>query len=112
MAHLWYVALGNKAYYDTSGNPNQPGWGLTNTGNFQNLQSYYWSGLEHAPDPAVAWGFDAGTGRQGYYGKSGGLYALAVRPGDVAAAIPEPQTYGLMLMGMAALVLAVMRRPG
>ncbi len=34
---------------------------------------------------------------------------LWVRSGDVPA-IPEPQTYGLMLMGLGALALALRRR--
>jgi len=44
MAHLFYEELGNKAFYDTSGNGSQSGWGLTNTGPFTNLQATnYWS---------------------------------------------------------------------
>ncbi len=55
MAHLYYVSLGNLAYCPPgdatcAGGP-QAGWGLTNTGNFQNLQPYvYWSGTEYAPN--------------------------------------------------------------
>lgn len=30
-------------------------------------------------------------------------YAMAVHPGDVLPAIPEPETYALMLVGLAAL---------
>ncbi len=55
MAHLYYVTLGNKGAYDTSG-AHQPGWGLTNTGYFQNMISNdYWSGLESARGPSFAW---------------------------------------------------------
>lgn len=49
MAHLFYVSLGNKAYCPPgdptcAGGP-QPGWGLTNTGDFQNMQTALcWSG--------------------------------------------------------------------
>ena len=123
MAHLWYVALGNKSYCDPAlsragycSGP-QPGWGLTNTGGFQNLQSYYpyWSGLEYAPDPGAAWWyFYASHGFQSAFEESlrFQLHALAVRSGDVAAVIPEPQTYAMMLLGIGALVLARRRRPG
>ena len=52
MAHLWYDELDNVAYYDTSGTAPQTGWGLTKTGDFQNLQpDGYWSGTEYPPPP-------------------------------------------------------------
>ena len=109
MAHLFYETLGNRAYYDTRGIP-QPGWGLTNTGDFQNMQSdVYWSGLESSP--RTGWIFDMSCGSQGVYCKGAGWFALAVRPGDVAAVVPEPQSYGMMLVGLSALMLALRRRP-
>ena len=37
MGHLFYTELGNKGYYAIDGTNPQPGWGLTNTGDFQNL---------------------------------------------------------------------------
>jgi hypothetical protein len=112
MAHLFHVSLGNKSYYDTSGNSARPGWGLTNTGAFSNLQaSVYWSGVVYAPYPAVdAWLFGFNYGDQNYLYQSLQPYAVAVRPGDVTAAVPEPQTYALLLMGVAALLLKVRRR--
>ena len=101
MGHLWYVELGN-----ITGGP-------TNTGNFQNLQSYvYWSGTEYAPNPGAAWDFLTGGadgGRQLAATKSSGLYAKAVRPGDVAAA-PEPATHALLLAGLTALAVVSRRR--
>ena len=113
MAYMWYVELGNLAYYDTSGNHPQSGWGLSNTGPFQNMQSsVYWSGTEYAPLTSLAWVFDTRGGFQGYDGKSSTLYAVAVRPGDVAARVPEPQTFGLALAALAALWVVRRRRPG
>jgi hypothetical protein len=50
------------------------------------------------------------SGGQDLGGKSNALYAVAVRPGDVAA-IPEPQAYALLLAGLGAVVVAVRRRP-
>ena len=50
MAHMFYVTLGDKAYYNTSGVGPQAGWGLTNTGLFSNVYfGAYWSATEYAP---------------------------------------------------------------
>ncbi len=51
------------------------------------------------------------SGYQIYVGVDYPGYAMAVRAGDVAA-IPEPQTYALMLAGLAGLALVARRRPG
>ncbi len=100
MGHLWYVELGNSA-----GGP------MTNTGNFQSLLSdFYWSGTSYAPAPGDAWFFNFNLGSQDISDTSHGLYALAVRPGDVAA-VPEPQSYAMLLFGLIALAVARRRRP-
>ena len=99
MGELYYTALGNHA-----GGPQ------SNTGPFKNLQSYvYWSGTEYAPNPSLAWYFSTGDGNQ--YARAFDLdrFALAVRPGDVAA-VPEPETVALFLAGLAG-VLVMRRRP-
>ena len=47
------------------------------------------------------------------FGIGGGnvlMGALAVRTGEVTAAVPEPQTYALALMGLSAMVLAHRRQ--
>ena len=114
MAHLFYVTLGNRAGYDTSGNEAAPGWGLTNTGNFQNFETAYslsfWTDLAYAPNSANAWYFGFFNGGQSYNLKAATPYSMAVHTGDVSA-VPEPQTYALMLMGLSALLLALRRRP-
>lgn len=107
MAHLYFVELGNLSYYTTTGaiggayaggaNPSST---LDNVGPFINFQSYnYWSGTEYAQDPTYAWVFYTGYGYQYGLGKTYSFYVLAVRPGDVAA-VPEAQTYALMLAGL------------
>jgi hypothetical protein len=114
----YYVTLGNKGYCT----PNdaapgscaeQPGWGLTNTGGFQNLQSfYYWSGTEsaeYAPFLEHAWIFDTTYGRQYGIHQANARYAMAVRPGDVPV-VPEPQTYAMLLLGLSAVMVAARRR--
>ena len=71
----------------------------------------YWSGLEYAPNTSRAWLFGTVGGNQNRVDKSNALYALAVRPGDVVAAVPEPESLALVLVGLAAAGVARRRRP-
>ena len=104
MASLWYDTLGNKAFFDTSGTV-QPGWGLTNTGPFSNVQSYvYWLGQGYAsPGNNFAWAFTASNGSQGPNGKTENFYGWAVRSGDVSA-VPVPAALWLFGSGLAGLL--------
>lgn len=111
MAHLFYQTLGNKSYYVPGTTTVQPGWGLTNSGNFQNLQSsVYWSDTLYEPNHPWAWAFYTNNGHQGlelsWSGYGVEWYALAVRPGDVTSAVPEPQTWALVLLGLTGVLLA------
>lgn len=106
MGHLYYTELGNLGYYNTSGTY-QPGYGLTNTGPFDNLQPYYyWSGTEAT---SSAWYFYFNYGFQSPGNKLNSFYALAVRSAEVSIAptttttnsVPEPGTMLLMGSGLA-----------
>jgi len=115
LGHLFTVTLANKAYCDTSGTCNEPGWGLTNTGNFLNMgNSFYWTSVEYVPNPDLAWYFYAYSEYQSFGHKNHLLYALAVRDGDVglasASPVPEPASSALMLAGLALLTVAATRR--
>lgn len=109
MAYLFYNDLGNKGSYDVNGVP-QPGSGLVNTGPFSNFQPYfYWSGTQYAFDTSKAWTFDS-NGFQKMRSKSLlPMYALAVRPGDVAA-VPEANIWALLLAGLGLVGAAVRRQ--
>jgi hypothetical protein len=88
MGYMYYVNLANLGYCTPNdGDPTscveQTGWGLTNTSPFLNLQpSFYWSGLEYAPDASNAWNFNFNNGNQNANNKNNENYAWAVRPGE------------------------------
>ncbi len=125
LAYMYYVNLGLKGGYSPSG-VYQPDWGIFGNGTLngvdtssrsqndvglvKNLQPYvYWSGTEYVPNTNIAWVFGSQDGYQQAYNKSVGLYTWAVRPGDVAA-IPEPETYAMLLAGLGLLGFTAHRR--
>ncbi len=57
-------------------------------GPFKNIRFAYWSGTEYAPNTNFAWLFIANDGYQYAGSKDSDYFAWAVRPGDVAAAVP------------------------
>jgi hypothetical protein len=93
MGYLFYSELGGGVAGITA-----------NNGLFQNVQSnLYWSGTEYAPYTLNAWVFNFSIGTQGSDNKTYKLYALAVRPGDVAA-VPVPAAAWLLGSGLLGLI--------
>lgn len=100
IAHLWYDELGNTGYLDTAGH-SQSGWNLQSIGSFTNFQSYYWYGTGYAPPTGSAWGFATYHGYQFADDKNGNMNVWSVRPGgQPVAAVPEPDTYAMLLAGL------------
>jgi PEP-CTERM motif len=125
LAHLYYKTLGNKGQYAAGTGLPQTGYGLSNTGLFENFPieyGFYATSLQYVPgasdwDPVYGppgrdvWSFAVNVGVQyHYYCCETRFSAIAVHPGDVAAAIPEPETYALMLAGLTALAVVQRRR--
>ena len=102
LAYLYYNELGNLALYNTSG-ATQSGWGLAHTAPFSNIQSgAYWFSPEYDGGTLTntpgnkQWAvlFMETNGAQGFGPKSAFYYSTAV------AAVPEPETYAMMLIGL------------
>jgi hypothetical protein len=127
LAHMYYANLGLLARVapetrwgifenGTYNGVNADSYGQNDVGLIINLQAFaYWSSTERAVDPLNptsigAWNFGTADGFQDTAYKSEGLYAWAVRDGDVAAPVPEPETFALMLAGLGLLGFMARRR--
>jgi hypothetical protein len=97
MGHLSYDELGNDASVNVGP--------TVKRGDFQNFAGVYWSSTELFGD-INAYGFNSNAGLQGGFGKRFPQNAMVVREGDVHA-IPEPQTWALLLLGLG---LAALRK--
>lgn len=102
MASMFYDTLGNLSVYDTEGNFPQEGYGLTNSGPFSNMPSFYtWADTESAASSAEAWYFHLGLGTQNDADKTLERATWAVRSGDIGASIvPIPAAVYLFGSGL------------
>jgi hypothetical protein len=110
LSHMYYVTLGNKAYFDAQGNANQPGNGLTNSGPFSNIQGDYWTNVVSDPNNPSFWQFvfDVPGTSQGIQDVAWGGYnfaAWAVHDGDVGtpldvSSVPEPTSAALSFIAL------------
>lgn len=114
MAFMFYNNLGNSAAFTLAGDATDCRWTeacLDNVGPFSNLQNNaYWSSSTF--DGAGRWWlFDMRGGNQEQINYAENFYAWAVSDGDVGiAAIPEPETYAMMLAGLGLVGAATRRR--
>ncbi|MBI5659432.1 MAG: DUF1566 domain-containing protein [Nitrosomonadales bacterium] len=108
MGHLFYNELGGVAGSSvlSSGDPD--------LALFQNGHPYYyyWSGTEYAANHDNAWSFGTNGGYQYSSNKDSYRLAWAVRPGNSAAvsAVPEPETYAMLLAGLGLLGFTARRK--
>ncbi|MFG6443253.1 PEP-CTERM sorting domain-containing protein [Roseateles sp. LKC17W] len=110
LSHLFAVDLGNKAWETVLNPTGDTTEQQANLALFKNVQAYvYWSGTEYAPTPGNAWIYTTHQGAQATAGELAEFYAVAVHSGDVAA-VPEPQSYALLIAGLSVLALTVRRR--
>lgn len=99
LSHLFVIDLGNGAWSSVLEQGGDTAEQISNFALFSNIKSYqYWSSAEYAPGPYDAWAFYTSGGFQEPDAKYAGLYAIAVRSGDVGATVPEPQTLALVLL--------------
>lgn len=118
LSYMYYVNLGNPGRYSPTGADNGCFVGiiacLKNVGPFINLYSNaYTFGDESTPYPYnnAWWVFYMLDGLQYTGPKVYTSYAWALRDGDVAA-VPEPETYAMMVVGLALLGAVTRRRRG
>ncbi len=112
LSGLFVTDLGNKAGESVLNQVGDTAEQIANLALFSNVKSFtYWSGTEYAPNPNDGvWRFGTAGGNQSFGGKGNPYFAVAVRSGDVAASVPEPQTLALALLALGA-TLVVRKRP-
>lgn len=113
LSYMFYVNLGNSGAKNPDGTPSgcsvfgSPAC-LANTGPFINLaKTYYWYASNDYAHLTSNWWVHMGAGEQNLSGGQG--MAWAVRDGDVAA-VPEAETWAMLLAGLGVVGMAVRRK--
>lgn len=115
IAYLFYNTLGNKSICkpetSTFGcDGPQPGWGDFNSGPFSSVNiSSFWTATSYDAAAGEAWDFDFYGGAQGSNLRGARFYAWALTDGDVAA-VPEGDTWAMMLAGLGLIGVLARRR--
>lgn len=120
LSYMYYENLGLKGY-DSCGGCWQGNFGIfgvsntigqNNVGPVNNLQSgFYYTDLIYTPQEynrTLPWVFSTNTGNH-HTAQFGDSYVWVLRDGDVAA-IPEAETYSMLLAGLSLIVFMVRRR--
>lgn len=131
LAYMFYVNLGLKGYYSSTGEVQSDfgavgngGFGSADVGLVKNIRAgVYWTGSVYKSHPTLnAWMFDTYWGNQNFYNQWDQLSTWAVREGDVAppmllataraaiSAVPEPADYLMLLVGLVVLGVRVRNR--
>lgn len=121
LSYMYYVNLGLTADYSALGiSQSNSGifgngtiGGQADVGLVRNLQSAaYWSGALYPPGGDAAFEFLMGQGVQTQTSPKDlqFFYVWAVHPGDIAASVPEPETYTMLLAGLGLLGVVARRR--
>lgn len=98
MGNLFYNVLGGSAGNDIASVHN------ANYGLFSNVQSYYWTATEYAPENSYVWFFQMSDGDPGTTSKDEFIWAAwAVHSGDVST-VPEPPMVLLITTGLFGLI--------
>lgn len=119
MASLYFDTLGNRSVFDTAGNVVKINNNLEVSGPFTDIKhsgapDRYWLGLQDSTSNNSAWTFAFGPGLQQTVLKTHSLNVMLVIDGDIAklnatSAIPEPETFVMLGLGVVMVRLASKR---
>ncbi|MBN9125610.1 MAG: hypothetical protein BGO99_05365 [Nitrosospira sp. 56-18] len=105
MSHLFYQELGGSWGTSLASSHN------TYYSLFSNIQnSSYWTSDVNPSNSDQASTFSFAGAYQNINNKIDGDFAMAVRPGDIASAVPEPESYAMLMAGLGLIGLIMRRR--